>query len=110
MSERQVNAEAAPPALHFRADGTFTIVQFTDLHVKNGEPQDEETVALMAAILEAEQPDLAVLSGDVVDGKGSRDTRPRRGVSPWIPLRRAACPGRRSSATMTTRATSAAPS
>ena len=37
--------------LHFREDGTFTIVQFTDLHVQNGEPEDEQTAALMILVL-----------------------------------------------------------
>ncbi len=32
-----------------------------------------QTVALMADVLDAEQPDLAVLTGDVIDGKHSRD-------------------------------------
>jgi predicted MPP superfamily phosphohydrolase len=59
--------------LRFRADGAFTIAQFTDLHVQNGEPADAQTVALMADVLDAEQPDLAVLTGDVIDGKHSRD-------------------------------------
>ncbi len=59
--------------LRFRADGAFTIAQFTDLHVQNGEAADAQTVALMADVLDAEQPDLAVLTGDVIDGKHSRD-------------------------------------
>ncbi len=59
--------------LRFRQDGTFTIVQFTDLHVQNGEPQDKQTAALMAEVLDAEQPDLVVLTGDVISGKKSKD-------------------------------------
>jgi len=59
--------------LRFRPDGTFTVVQFTDLHFKNGEAADERTSALMAEVLEAERPDLAVLTGDVIDGKHSQD-------------------------------------
>ena len=57
-----------PPELRVRADGTFTIVQFTDTHVTNTEPADEQTVALMTQVLEAEQPDLVMLTGDVIDG------------------------------------------
>lgn len=56
------------PELRFRTDGTFTIVQFTDTHFTNTEPSDEQTVALMAAVLEAEKPDLVMLTGDVIDG------------------------------------------
>lgn len=59
-----------PPPLRFRADGTFTIAQFTDLHWENGNQADQKTRALMARVLEAERPDLAVLTGDVIAGEG----------------------------------------
>ncbi len=52
--------------LSFRPDGTFTIVQFTDLHWKNGEPEDHRTRALMELTLDAEKPDLVVFTGDVI--------------------------------------------
>ena len=57
-----------PPELRMRADGTFTIVQFTDTHFTNTEAADEQTVALMSQVLEAEQPDFVMLTGDVIDG------------------------------------------
>lgn len=60
-------------ALRFRPDGTFTIVQFTDTHWHNGEPADLKTRALMERVLEAERPDLVVLTGDNLDGAGCRD-------------------------------------
>jgi hypothetical protein len=59
--------------LRFRADGAFTIIQFADTHFKNGEVADEQTAALMAAVLDAEQPDLVVFTGDMIDGRPSRD-------------------------------------
>jgi hypothetical protein len=59
--------------LQFRADGLFTIVQFTDTHWQNGGPADVQTAALMATVLDAERPDLVVLTGDVVEGEFSRD-------------------------------------
>ena len=62
-----------PPILRVRADDTFTIVQFTDTHFTNGAPEDKQTLALMAAILEAEQPDLVMLTGDVIDGSAAPD-------------------------------------
>ncbi|MBP1963367.1 putative MPP superfamily phosphohydrolase [Paenibacillus aceris] len=46
--------------LFFRENGTFTIVQFTDLHWKNGEPEDFRTYSLMKNILELESPDLII--------------------------------------------------
>lgn len=59
--------------LRFRADGSFTIVQLTDLHWHDGEPEDLRTVELAGAVLDLEKPDLVVLTGDVVEGGGSRD-------------------------------------
>lgn len=47
-------------------DGKFVIAQFTDLHWTPESPKCAETAATIRAILEAEHPDLAVLSGDVV--------------------------------------------
>ena len=59
----------AKKSLQFRADGTFKIVQFTDLHWKNGEAEDEQTYALMKQILEQETPDLIVFTGDVIESE-----------------------------------------
>jgi predicted MPP superfamily phosphohydrolase len=56
------------PVLRFRPDGTFTIAQFTDLHWQNGNQADLQTRALMERVLEAERPDLVVLTGDVIAG------------------------------------------
>jgi hypothetical protein len=72
--------------LRFREDGTFTIVQFTDLHVQNGEPEDLLTEALMAEVLDAEQPDLVVLTGDVIAGAKCTDPAAswQRAVAPVV--------------------------
>jgi hypothetical protein len=59
--------------LAFRPDGTFTIVQFTDLHWKNGERNDLRTQALMENVLAAEKPDLIVFTGDVIDSMRCKD-------------------------------------
>lgn len=59
--------------LRFRSDGSFVIAQFTDLHWKNGEPEDQQTRALMEQVLAIEQPDLAVLTGDVLAGQACQD-------------------------------------
>jgi hypothetical protein len=65
---------AAPDSsLRCRADGTFTIVQFTDLHWRNNDPLDRQTAALMAEILETEGPDLVVFTGDVLTGEACLD-------------------------------------
>jgi 3',5'-cyclic AMP phosphodiesterase CpdA len=61
------------PGLRFRSNGQFTIVQFTDIHWRNGDAADERTRALMDRVLDAERPDLVVLSGDVIDGATCSD-------------------------------------
>lgn len=59
--------------LQFRSDGTFKIVQFTDLHWAEGGTADQQTHRLMAQVLEAEQPDLVVLTGDLLSGGECED-------------------------------------
>jgi hypothetical protein len=61
------------PELHFRSDGTFTIVQLTDVHWHNGEPADLRTRALIERVLDAERPDLVALTGDILGGKDVDD-------------------------------------
>lgn len=63
------------PRLRFRPDGTFTIVQFTDVHWQNGEPFDQQSRALMAGVLDQEQPDLVLFTGDLIEGDKCRDPR-----------------------------------
>ncbi len=57
-------AEKAP--LRFSDNGKFKIVQFTDIHWKPGNPASEEAAENMKAVLAAEQPDLVVITGDLV--------------------------------------------
>ncbi len=61
--------------LRFRRDGSFTIVQFTDTHFENGRGEDRLTSALMAQVLDLEQPDLVILTGDVIGGHGENDAQ-----------------------------------
>lgn len=61
--------------LNFRADDSFVIVQFTDLHWQNGEAEDLLTRRLMELVLGAEQPDLVVFTGDVIDSQHCLDPR-----------------------------------
>jgi hypothetical protein len=62
---------AKKATLRFRADGRLLIAQFTDLHLSDGRPADQQTLALMAEVLDAEKPDLAVLTGDIIAGVGN---------------------------------------
>ncbi|MFB6364069.1 metallophosphoesterase family protein [Paenibacillus elgii] len=60
-------------ALTFREDRTFTILQFTDVHMKAGGDADRRTLELMEHILEAERPDLVYFTGDVIEDKECDD-------------------------------------
>jgi hypothetical protein len=59
--------------LTFRPDGSFTIVQFTDLHWHDGRGLDVCTASLKELVLDAERPDLVVLTGDVLEGSECPD-------------------------------------
>jgi Calcineurin-like phosphoesterase len=60
--------------LRFNTEGQFKIVQFTDLHLKEDNEEDEQTLALMEQILDVEKPHLVVLTGDVLGASA----RPRQ--------------------------------
>jgi predicted MPP superfamily phosphohydrolase len=53
--------------LKFNNDGKFKIVQFTD--TQDGANTDPRTITLMNNILDKEEPNLVVLTGDNIDGK-----------------------------------------
>lgn len=57
-------AREPEPTLRFRADGTFVLVQFTD--VQDDQDIDPRTVRLIEAVLDEHRPDLVVFSGDNV--------------------------------------------
>ncbi|MBI3462081.1 MAG: metallophosphoesterase family protein [Planctomycetes bacterium] len=67
------NARISPQRLRFGAQGHFTIVQFTDLHWRNGDAADQRTRELMNHVFDAERPDLVVLTGDVIEGAECTD-------------------------------------
>lgn len=67
--------------LKFRQDGTFKILQFTDVHWVDGCEADLRTSELMKKILEEETPDLVVFTGDTVYGSHN-ETVLRRAVQP----------------------------
>lgn len=53
-------------SLHFHKDGTFKVVQFTDLHWDNSSPKCAETLRTMRIVLAREKPDFVVFTGDIV--------------------------------------------
>jgi len=64
--------------LTFNENGRFKIVQFTDLHLRHGEPAVARTLETIRLILAAEKPDFAVITGDIVWYMPNRE--------PWIEL------------------------
>lgn len=56
----------AKKVLSFNQEGTFTIVQFTDIHWTSGGELDLRTQALMEEVIRAESPDLIVFTGDII--------------------------------------------
>ncbi|KAF9101282.1 purple acid phosphatase [Mortierella sp. GBA35] len=80
-----VKAMPKVPALKFKDDGSFKIVQFADIHMATGPHScynapssmncvgDVNTSDMMERVLEAERPDLVVFTGDNVNGMTSND-------------------------------------
>lgn len=56
----------AKTELRFNQDGEFKIVQFTDTHFKVGKDASKAAVECISEVLVAEQPDMVMLTGDVV--------------------------------------------
>ena len=61
------------PILKFNEDGKFKIIQFTDIHFKYNSYRSDSALMMMKAAIEAEKPDLIVLTGDVVCTDRTRD-------------------------------------
>lgn len=83
---------AAKPTLQFRTDSTFKILQLTDLHLPKDGVEAEKAFARFRYLVAAEQPDLIVLTGDLVTAVPSgemivrlRDSLDVLGV-PWVAL------------------------
>ncbi len=75
------------PSLRFDANGRFKIVQFTDLHLKEDSEDDDETVALMGQVLDAEKPQLVVLTGDMLASSKQPEAMMKRCAAPMIERR-----------------------
>ncbi len=59
--------------LSFKKDGTFKIVQFTDMHYVHANPKADTTLLLIASVLDTEKPDMVIFTGDIVTGKPTRE-------------------------------------
>ena len=62
-------ANAQTSTLNFGKDKKFKIVQFTDVHYKQGVKESEVAIQLINEVLDAEKPDLVVFTGDVIWAK-----------------------------------------
>lgn len=58
--------------LKFDSAGHFKIVQFTDVHYVPNNPKSKAAIHLIEKVLDLENPDLVVLTGDIVTGRPAR--------------------------------------
>ncbi|MDE7125526.1 MAG: metallophosphoesterase, partial [Muribaculaceae bacterium] len=56
------------PVLKYKADGNFKIVQLTDIHYKYGKSGSKRALECINAVLDSEQPDFVIITGDLVYG------------------------------------------
>jgi predicted MPP superfamily phosphohydrolase len=61
-------SEPTRKQLRFNSNGKFKMVQFTDIHFGESHAKDLENQRLIKDVLDQEQPDLAIVTGDVVSG------------------------------------------
>jgi len=76
--------------LKYNEDGTFKIVQFTDMHFGDDKEEDRikdgRTAELVERIIAEEKPDLIVLTGDMIWSHGVPDPKAsfRRAIAPVV--------------------------
>lgn len=63
------SAFAQVNVLKFNDKGNFKIIQFTDVHYKQGKQESAVAIELIKEVLDAEQPDLVVFTGDIIWAK-----------------------------------------
>lgn len=66
-------AQARRPEFKFNENKKFKIVQFTDVHMKYGNPASDVALERMNEVLEAEKPDLVIFTGDMIWSKPAAD-------------------------------------
>lgn len=62
--------------LRFQEDGTFRILQLTDIHYTEDDERDHRTVALMRDLIKREKPDFIMTTGDTVYGEKNMEYLP----------------------------------
>ena len=53
------------PTLRFRPDGSFRILQLTDMHLRCDTGRNATALAMISALIEREKPDLVAFTGDI---------------------------------------------
>lgn len=66
LAGMSVETFAKKPVLTFKPDGTFKIVQFTDLHIVYRNPKSNNAFERICEVIQDEKPDLVVLTGDII--------------------------------------------
>lgn len=67
-SPEATDGNAGKPELRFNENRLFRIAQFTDIHWKNNNPGEcAKTLEMIRYVLDTENPDLVVLTGDIVN-------------------------------------------
>ena len=72
FSPRLAFAKSRSKKLNFNAAGKFKIVQFTDIHWKHGSPNGKKVLRFMESVMDVEQPDFVILTGDIVTSKPAK--------------------------------------
>lgn len=65
-----VGVAQTQPKLKFNCDGSFKIVQITDTHFKWGKKASDKAIACITEVIDAEDPDFVIFTGDQVYSKG----------------------------------------
>ncbi|MCD7978361.1 MAG: metallophosphoesterase family protein [Tannerellaceae bacterium] len=61
------------PELRFNKDGTFKIVQFTDVHFIYQDPRSNISLERISEVLDHEKPDLVIFTGDIVFAEPAKE-------------------------------------
>ena len=69
--------------LFFRDDGSFKILQLTDIHYENDDEKDRRAAALMRELIRAENPDFIMTTGDTVCNERNQELI-GKGLAPLV--------------------------
>jgi len=70
--ERQPMTNTSVAPMQLRDDGSFVVLQFTDTHLNNTRGPDARTLREMEYHTARVQPDLVVITGDLINGRAAQ--------------------------------------